>query len=105
MERHLCLGSLRLCPHRTYHNTTLRLSSPNQSPLFHPPHDPHTRRLQRTNLKHSRASRDGVVRDGRVAAGQDDVRLAGDGRGAVRCGWDGEGETSVDGGCAEGMFC
>ena len=56
--------------------------------------------LQRTNLKHSRASRNGVVSDGRVAAGQNGVRLARDGRGAVGCCWDGDGETSGDGRCA-----
>lgn len=58
------------------------------------------RLLQRTNLEHSRASSNGVVGDGRVAAGQDDVSLAGDGCSAVGCGWDGEGEASVNGGCA-----
>lgn len=56
--------------------------------------------LQRTNLKHSRTSCNGVVSDGGVATGQDGVCLARDGRGAIWCCWDGDGETSGDGRCA-----
>ena len=76
-------------------------------PLPHPLHNqihssPPLNRLQRTNLKRSRASSNGVVGDGGVAAGQDNVALAGDGCGAVRCGRDGQGEASVDCRCAAG---
>ncbi len=73
------------------HNTTYYLLSPRQ-------------RLQRTNFKRSRTSGDGVVGNGGVATGQNDIRLAGDGCGAVRCRWDGEGETAVDGRCAAGRL-
>ena len=60
----------------------------------------HTRRLQRTDFKDSRASSDRVVRDRGVATRQDDVSLAGDGCRAIGCRWDGEGEAAVDGRCA-----
>ena len=64
-------------------------------------HTPHSSiPLQRTNLKRSRASCNGIVSDGRVAAGQDDVCLARDGCGAIWCCWDGDGETTRDGRCA-----
>ena len=63
-----------------------------------------SRLLQRANLKGSRTGSDGVISDGGIAAGQDNVSLARYGCGAVRCGWDGEGETSIDGGCAVGCI-
>ena len=57
---------------------------------------------QRTDFERGGTGGNGVVCDGGVAAREHDVRLAGDGCGAVRCGWHGEGESSVDGGCAGG---
>ena len=59
---------------------------------------------QRTDFERGGAGGNGVVCDGGVAAREHDVRLAGDGCRAVGCGWDGEGETSVDGGCADGWI-
>lgn len=55
--------------------------------------------LQRTDLKNSRPSCNGVVSDGGVAAGQDNVCLARDGCGAIWRRWDSNGETSGDGRC------
>ena len=95
MERHpfwIRSGKLSISPH----HSTLLSGSPVQATLIT------SRLLQRANLKGSRTGSDGVISDGGIAAGQDNVGLARYGCGAVRCGWDGEGETSIDGGCAVG---
>ena len=81
-------GSLHLSPQTRLHTPLSSLVQPTF--IIH---------LQRTDLKHSRASCNSVVSDGGVATGQDDVCLARDGRGAVRCRWDCDGETSGDGRC------
>ena len=67
-----------------------------------PAHPLQDRYSQRPNFERSGTGGNGVVCNGGVAAREHDVRLAGDGCRAVGCGWDGEGETSVDGGCAVG---
>ena len=48
------------------------------------------------DLDHARASGDSVVRDGGVAASQNDVALAADGCCALRCLWDGKGVASFN---------
>lgn len=60
--------------------------------------------LQRTDLKHRRPRGSGVVRDGRITTRQHNVRLARNGRRAVRGRRDGKGEASVDGGRAVGLI-
>ena len=78
-----------------------RTSESDITALPHPLQDIYS---QRTDFERGGAGGNGVVCDGGVAARENDVRLAGNGRGAVGCGWDGEGETSVDGGCAVGWI-
>lgn len=57
-----------------------------------------TQRLQGTNLEDSWASCDGVVSDGGVAAGQNNVSLAGDGGITRGRSWDSDRETSGNSG-------
>lgn len=55
------------------------------------------------DLKHSRPGSDSLVRHGRVATCEHNVRLTGDGGGALGCSGDDEGESAVNGGGSDQM--
>lgn len=74
---------------------SLSLSTSSCTPATH---------LQRTDLKHRRPCSSRVIRDSRIATRQHHIRLARNGRRAVRGRRNGEGKASVDGGRAVEMM-